>query len=645
MFYSYKIKTLLFNLSIFAFSIIFLFIFVPSSKAADTDIIYNIDYNLLDRQKAEIIYKIDLKHNKEGSSVSGFSLTVNEVNIEDFKVVSDFGATGTYSKGDNASVLKIVFPVDKRVRAGNSVSFSIVYKTVDVLKNRGEITDLIIPGFKESVGLKDSKLTIIIPQNYPKINYISNPNHTTKEEKGITSVTYEKMPNSGVVMSFGEHQNYSFNFNYKINNTTNNESQIASITIPFEDKNQTLLVDEITPNPYKSFEDFDGNYILEFLIDPNEEITVVIKGYIILKKVEDIDKLKLNENQKKYYTSNIKYYDIGLDLLDQKAKSEIDSKSNTSEKAQAIYKLVIDTLNYSEEELKKDDRKRLGAREALANPNNAICQEYADLFVGIARSYNIPSRVVAGYAYPTLGYDLPPNTLHAWAQFFDEDKGIWINIDPTWEDTSKGFNYFGNLGYNHLPIAIYGYSSENPSLVLSFTPGGNNFDSFIIEPVKDADIKISKFVGDSDLEKISLELPEKSISGMPINANLILNNPTPYTLRNIDIKIDNNTIDINNDYSKLILLSKTNISIPIDLKERNILFNGERNFKIELSANKDSVKPIEEGNNSTMKLNSPILSGPIFWSIIIILTASTCIVIFSKLFHKKKSHKKISSSE
>lgn len=637
MFANFKIHRTLLVIPIFIVSFVFASFISPSAKASDTDILYKIDYNLLDRQKAEIIYKIDLKHNKEGSSVSGFSLTVNEVNIEDFKVVSDFGATGSFTKGDNTSVLNIAFPQDKRVRAGNSVSFSIVYKTVDVLKNRGEITDLIIPGFKKTEGLEDSKLTIIIPATYPKINYISNPNHTKKEDKGITSVVYEKMPNSGVVLSFGDHQNYSFNFNYKISNTTNNDSQIASITIPFENENQKLLIDEIVPNPYKSFEDFDGNYVLEFLIEPKEEITVVIKGYVVLRKIDGIEKIRLSGDQKKYYTSNIKYYDISLDLLDSKAKSEIDNKPTDYEKAKAIYKLVIDTLNYSEEELKKNDRKRLGASEALTNPNNAICQEYADLFVGIARNYKIPSRVVAGYAYPTLGYDLPPNTLHAWAQFFDEDKGLWVDVDPTWEDTSKGFDYFGNVGYNHLPIAIYGYSSENPSLVLSFTPGGNNFDSFIIEPKKDSDIKISNFDDNTNLKTIDLQLPESSISGMPINANIILNNNTKFTFRDIDIQIDNNKIDINNDYSKLILLSKTNMSIPIDLKERNILFNGDRVFKIEMTANRETNNSIDVESNSKMKLNSPILSGPIFWSIIIILSMSTIIVIFSKLFHRKNS--------
>jgi len=59
----------------------------------------------------------------------------------------------------------------------------------------------------------------------------------------------------------------------------------------------------------------------------------------------------------------------------------------------------------------------------LDNTTNAVCLEYTDLFVTLARAAGIPSRSIEGFAY-TKNSRLRPlslvdDVLHAWVQYYD----------------------------------------------------------------------------------------------------------------------------------------------------------------------------------------------------------------------------------
>jgi transglutaminase-like putative cysteine protease len=56
-----------------------------------------------------------------------------------------------------------------------------------------------------------------------------------------------------------------------------------------------------------------------------------------------------------------------------------------------IYKFVTNNLSYNYYRV-KPDVERLGAKDALANPDEAICTEFTDLFITLARSAGIPAR-------------------------------------------------------------------------------------------------------------------------------------------------------------------------------------------------------------------------------------------------------------
>ena len=129
---------------------------------------------------------------------------------------------------------------------------------------------------------------------------------------------------------------------------------------------------------------------------------------------------------------------------------------------------------------------RLGAARALEQPKQAVCMEFTDLFVAIARSAGIPARAVHGYAYTTNSklqpLSLVSDILHAWPQYYDEARHIWVAIDPTWGSTTRGVDYFNRLDFNHVTFAILGVESDYP-----YPPGAS-----AEENGKNVDVKFSQ---------------------------------------------------------------------------------------------------------------------------------------------------------
>jgi hypothetical protein len=129
---------------------------------------------------------------------------------------------------------------------------------------------------------------------------------------------------------------------------------------------------------------------------------------------------------------------------------------------------VVNTLNYNYDLVNNTTTTRLGALEALSEPNNALCTEFTDLFVTLARAKGIAAREIEGYAYSNNSKIKPINTqsdiLHAWPEYFDTTANLWKAIDPTWAKTTNGIDYFNDLDLNHVTFVTHGVDSQLPQV-------------------------------------------------------------------------------------------------------------------------------------------------------------------------------------
>ena len=131
---------------------------------------------------------------------------------------------------------------------------------------------------------------------------------------------------------------------------------------------------------------------------------------------------------------------------------------------QSIYDFTVDQLSYSLARLDIDSS-RYGAEKALTHPTQAVCMEFTDVFIALAREKGIPAREIQGYGYSESRRIRPQSLildeLHAWPEYYDRQQEVWVQIDPTWEDTS-GIDYFSGFDVNHIALAIHGKDPLRP---------------------------------------------------------------------------------------------------------------------------------------------------------------------------------------
>jgi hypothetical protein len=137
--------------------------------------------------------------------------------------------------------------------------------------------------------------------------------------------------------------------------------------------------------------------------------------------------------------------------------------------------------------------------------------EFTDLFIALARASGIPGRELDGFAYtanPALRpLSLTRDVLHSWPEYWDEIRG-WVMVDPTWENTTGGVDYFNKFDLNHFVFAIKGSSSEQPA------PAGAY--KYIGQDSRDVKVTLSEndFLGKPQL-LVEVENANPILAGLP----------------------------------------------------------------------------------------------------------------------------------
>ncbi len=115
--------------------------------------------------------------------------------------------------------------------------------------------------------------------------------------------------------------------------------------------------------------------------------------------------------------------------------------STDYEKLLAIHKWVSNNIYYDFDSLKYNNRGKNDAYTTLIE-SRAVCEGYAELALALARSINIPTRLVYGYALGTVsGEDnwneesLNANLNHVWNEAFIDNR--WVIFDTTWDSLNR----------------------------------------------------------------------------------------------------------------------------------------------------------------------------------------------------------------
>jgi len=343
---------------------------------------------------------------------------------------------------------------------------------------------------------------------------------------------------------FGESQTYQVNLLYNLQNEKIYPVYYL-IAFPPETLYQKVIVESIEPPPEETSIDEDGNYLGRYTLKSKEKRQIIFKGFIqVLTKPqpEMAEFIKKNfARQSQYLLSPQPYWSLNKEILE-------NNQIKPLKTAEDIYNFTVDKLNYNYKRVNKN-LQRIGANEILGQPDNAVCMEFTDLFIALAREKGIFTREINGYGFsddPNLRpLSLLSDMLHAWPEYFDQKTQIWQPIDPTWEDTS-GIDYFTALDLNHITFVIHGKNSSFPL----------SAGMYKINDSKDIDVEIASI---TPKEKIDLkwedDIKNEIFDREKYRAKITLTNNSNVFIKNYQLEIKSAFLKISPEKIRIDLLA------------------------------------------------------------------------------------------
>lgn len=412
---------------------------------------------------------------------------------------------------ENKTNIALEFP-DKVVGKDQERNFTIEYQSLDVSSLSGNVLEVSIPKLSDKDEFSSYRVTLEVPKKFGDPALVFPVSYTSSSVQGAKIMEFGLNAIGGVYVIFGEKQVYDLSLKYHIQNPTVSKG-IVQVALPPDTEYQKIIYSSIDPKPDVIQTDQDGNWIATFTINSQAEQTITAKAsaIIYLEPIVDIPKT----NMSPVYMSSQKYWQVDDSNIQQLAK--------TLQTPRAIYDYVVKTLTYNYKRLEETEQVRQGATTALENPNNAVCQEYVDVYLSLARASGIPAREVNGYAYtqnPKLRpLSLVTDVLHAWPEYYDDSKKIWRQIDPTWADTTGGVDFFSHLDFNHIAFVKHGVSSEKPYPAGVYKISGKE--------QKDVEVSISKSEPENHLD-VSIHISQNPVKLLSLS-------------RTVDVEVENNT--------------------------------------------------------------------------------------------------------
>ncbi len=571
---------------------------------------YQVDYFITkakDSLPTLVKFSIKITNLRSDVYVKKFSINFpKNFLIHDIKASDDKGVINP-EVGDSGEATKIDLEFnDPQIGKSTVNNFYLEFYQDNLFNINGNVWEVILPTVE---GEKDGSYNILVhlPENSDKKISIAKP-----KPDWVTGNTLSwTNPSSKTIYAvFGDKQLYQADLTYHLKNPNITPAYI-DIAFPPDTLYQKIYLNNITPRPNYIYLDDDGNYLGRYILGPSESKNVVFSGIIEVNASPREELIPLMarklEQQKKYLLNEGKYWKLSK-------PQQFNSLTNASD----IYSYVVNNLSYDYKRVTVNNE-RLGAEKALLEPQRAVCVEFTDLFVAIAREKGILSREIQGYGFsqdPQLRpLSLTSDVLHSWPEYFDNTKKIWLSIDPTWQNTS-GIDYFTSLDLNHIVFAIHGKKSDYPL----------SAGMYKTEDSKDISIKaISEQPDDQPRISLNPSLPKKINDAQTFKGKLTVTNNGNTFLWNIPIKIE----------GKNVIISSKNITLDVlaPLQSREISFEVKSAQK-----NKNMTGKIDIYIANTLFTSQEIKMVPYYWDFLVqfslILSGLIIFVIIVKIIRR-----------
>lgn len=548
-------------------------------------------YQINSSLNTQVKQKVDLVNNLSEIYPKQYTVTLSGSDISQISASDQLGnILKNIDKKQSQTTLELQFNQPKMGKDQIN-SFEINYQANDLISQKGNTWEITLPQYHSSQTKINSQIEINLPSSFGKLSFSSIKNVHVDYFSGYTLIKINNVSDQKILLIFGNYQLFDFELTYYLENS-NPDLIRTEIALPPQTSNQSIIFRSIDPPPENIHVDQDGNWLAQYLIPANETIKVFASGQAKIFP-QSINPEIIDIHQ---YTKTQTFWPV--------TDPQIQNISQNLTTPKQIYDYVIDTLSYDYDNLSNASRQ--GALLALQNPTHAVCTEFTDLFVTLARAKGIPAREIEGYAYTNNTKLKPINVdtdiLHAWPQYYDLPTQSWKSIDPTWEKTTNGIDYFNDLDLNHLTFVIHGLDSQYPS------PPGSYKNN---QHIKTVNVEFAK----TELEYEYQPPIIKFVNDHPfLTSKIKLINLNPHSLDNI--QITSNQISLNQTIKQIPPFSFQEVSIH-QIQIPKIFLPKNQKIKFEIQYD-NLAQPI------TINQNYP----PYFLYLITLLALSIIILCF-----------------
>lgn len=438
---------------VFILGLVFLFLFSQKALAvSEFSENHQTSYTIDELGIADVLHKIEVKNKVSNIFAEKYILSLGFTNISEIQVIANNERINpTVSQTQNQTTISFNF--SKRiVLKGNVNTILITYRTSDVVTKNGSVWEINIPRLEIQNDLDGNEVVLKVPNNFGVSAFIIPP----PSEKTIDGYVFKMnlLGNKSISAVFGQNQYLKFSLKYFLENI-NPVSSEMEITLPPDTNYQKVWLESIEPKPSRIDSDGDGNWLAIYHLKSNEKKKIKVEGRVSLSFSPELSP----ESE-----SSLAKYMVSTDIWNTDALKIKELAANLKT-AKPIYQYVVDHLVYDYGKISNTNT-RVSA-DILANTQNgAICTDYSDLLISILRAAKIPAREIQGYAF-TSNDKLRPvslnrDVLHSWTEYYNKSKSSWIYVDPTWEDTTGGIDYFSKIDLNHFAFVIHGMKSFLP---------------------------------------------------------------------------------------------------------------------------------------------------------------------------------------
>lgn len=510
----------------FVFFFILLFFVRTSSVLAQGEFVtdVNVEYRILQSGTTQVTHNFTLENTTSNMYATSYKLTLENIEPQDIKAFKGSNELKlTQEKSGETTTVSVLFD-EPVVGKGKTQSFRVVFTNPSFAVRTGEVWEISIPRLSSSNSFRTYSVDMVIPESFGNEAYMSPKPYSKDTVEGVIVYKFDKdsVEKTGITAGFGAFQVFSFNLNYHLENPISKTSTV-DIAIPPDTSLQKVYYQEISPKPSNVYVDEDGNWLASYVLEPRERVDISVKGAVqIFATVRPFPKP----------TQEILNQDLKETQYWQTSNSQIKETARRLSTARDIYDFVVNTLSYDYDRV-KPNVERLGAARALNSPNNAICMEFTDLFVALARSAGIPAREINGFAY-TENPEIQPlslvaDVLHSWPEYWDDSVKSWIAVDPTWASTTGGVDYFTKLDLRHFTFVIHGKDPLKPYPPGSYKLGTN--------PQKDVFVNFGQLPEERvSHPQISVET-QKGIPFLGSKLKVSIKNPGPAALYDLSPQV------------------------------------------------------------------------------------------------------------